>query len=218
MRSKGGSLTSPCSRRAAARPGTRRERPGPRPAAEGQLVRQFSVAPALAATAALLACLLFSCTSAGSTSDLAAVSSAASLSPQAIASIALFTYGNGDTATQWAQQRVTITSTRTVAERANGFVPALRTEGRTSAREWSRLCELVAQSGYFSTPGEQVLVSGFHAGDAEVTVSFADGTTSTVAHRAFYTDGASTFWTLVRVIEGSSLNALPLSEPPEPSR
>ena len=35
-----GRLTSPCSRRAAARPGTRRELGGPRPAAEGQLVRQ----------------------------------------------------------------------------------------------------------------------------------------------------------------------------------
>jgi hypothetical protein len=38
----GHSLTSPCSRRAAARRGSRRERCGPRPAAEGQLVRWLS--------------------------------------------------------------------------------------------------------------------------------------------------------------------------------
>jgi hypothetical protein len=47
-----GGLTSPCSRRAAARRAPRRERPGPRPAAEGQLVRP----PLLLLAMSLVAC------------------------------------------------------------------------------------------------------------------------------------------------------------------
>jgi hypothetical protein len=43
-------ITSPCSRRAAARPGTRRGWDGPRPAAEGQLVRLLSWAVSEAAS------------------------------------------------------------------------------------------------------------------------------------------------------------------------
>ena len=209
-------LTSPCSRRAAARRDPRREHCGPRPAAGGQVVRQFSFARAIASSAAL-ASLLFACTSAAS-SELATVSGAAVSSSRTIASITLSTYASGENATNWVQQRITITPASTVAERASGFAPALRTDGRTAAREWSRLCELVEQGGLFSAPGERELAWGAHAGDAEISVSFADGTTSIVAHHAFFSDGASPFWTLVRVIEGSSLNAVPLAEPPEPSR
>jgi hypothetical protein len=63
------SLTSPCSRRAAARRDPRRGHPGPRPAAEGQLVRQ----PKKLALDAVLGLVIFALASAGCSSARPAV-------------------------------------------------------------------------------------------------------------------------------------------------
>ena len=54
MSPRAGRLTSPCSRRAGARRDPRRERPGPRPAAEGQLVRRARRVAVLAVATVLL--------------------------------------------------------------------------------------------------------------------------------------------------------------------
>jgi hypothetical protein len=85
-----------------------------------------------------------------------------------------------------------------------------RIERMTSTFEWKRLCQLVRNSGLFAKQGTTVLATGSHAGVAAITIKYASGAESTVIHRAYYAGSEPPFWTLIRVIEGSVIDARPL--------
>lgn len=76
---------------------------------------------------------------------------------------------------------------------------------RTHRGEWDRLCEWILSTGLFASEGERSLSRDGHGQLACVSVSFADGTSSSLsAHMFFESSDLMAFWNVVRTIEGSA--------------
>gem|GEM_PF-5067935 len=76
---------------------------------------------------------------------------------------------------------------------------------RTHRGEWDRLCEWLLSTGLLVSEGEQRLSTDTHGQLASVSVSFADGTSSSLsAHMFFENRELMAFWNVVRTIEGSA--------------
>ena len=211
-----GRLTSPCSRRAAARPGVRRGVDEPRPAAEGHLVRQFSPArrsrQAVMASVLLIAGLLGCATEA----TVATVRVAPLLQDaDSITSVRLVLSGNGHSNTQWSRHLIEISRASTVSERDCANELKVRTEGRTSKFDWEHLCQFINDSRLFQVAGESDLGQGSHMLNAEATVTFDDGTQSKVSQVVWSDLEGPQLWPLIRIMEGCADNALPYAVSPE---
>lgn len=104
---------------------------------------------------------------------------------------------------------------RTIVVRSDGTVTCADgldspriTSGTISARERQRLWLYLASTELFEGGRTVVLATGFHAGDAEVTVRLKNGEAAKVEHHAFFSIlEPSSFWVTVRLIEAIGLKA-----------